>query len=376
MNVLVYYAPFGGGHKAASKILLEIASQCKANNLQLKEFDITQNTGIVTSLISLFYRGVATKYTRLWAITFYLTQNRLVINVLQLLLAIKLIPGITDALKKHKPDLIITTYFIGWFLKHASKLMGSNIKIITLVTDPFDVHPVWINSSSDMYIFESQKAFAEGCKLGLSESTARIISPLVKSQFSRIPKAANITKYKESFDLQNNYRTILLVGGAEGLKDGDRIMIELIKRYQNVNIVVVCGKNQVYREKCDSIKASYFATNVLVIGYSTQMYELMSIADLVITKAGPGIIFEAVSLRKPILVSSYLWRQELGVKEYIVENSLGYYTPDISQLLQKVDLVLSNQHERQKIQSAYSDLNFQPGNKQMEAILEDLSTDY
>jgi 1,2-diacylglycerol 3-beta-galactosyltransferase len=60
------------------------------------------------------------------------------------------------------------------------------------------------------------------------------------------------------------------------------------------------------------------------------MHELMAIADLVVTKAGPGTISEAIACRLPILLYGYVPGQEEGNVGYVCDHGIGRWaeTPD------------------------------------------------
>ena len=58
------------------------------------------------------------------------------------------------------------------------------------------------------------------------------------------------------------------------------------------------------------------------------MPDLMRAADLVVTKAGPGTIAEAVATGIPLLLTGYLPGQETPNVDYVVRNGIGAYVPD------------------------------------------------
>jgi 1,2-diacylglycerol 3-beta-galactosyltransferase len=53
------------------------------------------------------------------------------------------------------------------------------------------------------------------------------------------------------------------------------------------------------------------------------MPELMQVADIIVTKAGPGSICEALSCHLPIILSGYVPGQEEGNVDFVVKNSAG-----------------------------------------------------
>jgi len=60
-----------------------------------------------------------------------------------------------------------------------------------------------------------------------------------------------------------------------------------------------------------------------VFGFVTNMPEVMGACDLIITKAGPGTIAEALVMGLPLLISGFIPGQEEGNVRWVVENGAG-----------------------------------------------------
>jgi UDP-N-acetylglucosamine:LPS N-acetylglucosamine transferase len=368
MKILIFYAPFGGGHLATAKILQQVAQDSKIQDLQVKLVDVSDNTGLVKKWLSHFYQNTATKNTHIWAVFYFLTQFKIVIYLGQKLLGLSLLPRVIVDIKADKPDLLITTYFVGWILQKACQKLKLKTKVITIVTDPLDVHPAWLASKNDMFVFESEKASLEAIQRGVPESKIRVINPVVKPEFGSALTKSKVLELKKKLGLSDK-KTVLIIGGGEGLKDGDKILANLTKNCPELNLIVVCGKNQDYKLRCEKVKTAFAIQNIIVTGFSDQIFEFMNIADLIITKAGPGIIFEAISLKKPIIINSYLWKQEQGVKNFVVDHKVGYYEPNHTKLACTVNAILGSSNQQAEIQASYTKLNFVPGNNQIVELL-------
>jgi UDP-N-acetylglucosamine:LPS N-acetylglucosamine transferase len=65
-----------------------------------------------------------------------------------------------------------------------------------------------------------------------------------------------------------------------------------------------------------------------VYGFTDQVHELMAESDLIITKAGPGTIAEALSMDLPIIITSWLPGQEEGNVEFVVRENVGRVSRD------------------------------------------------
>jgi hypothetical protein len=66
------------------------------------------------------------------------------------------------------------------------------------------------------------------------------------------------------------------------------------------------------------------------------MEELMGASDLVITKAGPGTLMEALVLGRPVIVTEAIGMQERGNIDFVLNHELGVFCPTIDRLIPMV----------------------------------------
>ena len=88
-----------------------------------------------------------------------------------------------------------------------------------------------------------------------------------------------------------------------------------------------------------------------IYGYVDFIYELINISDVVITKCGASTIMEILNLKRVPVVNDYIWEQEQGNVDYLIEKKLGIYEPRIKKLSTAVRKLL----EDQQLFSSYSE---------------------
>jgi 1,2-diacylglycerol 3-beta-galactosyltransferase len=66
------------------------------------------------------------------------------------------------------------------------------------------------------------------------------------------------------------------------------------------------------------------------------MPELMRACDLVVTKAGPGAIAEALATGVPLVITGFLPGQETSNVDFVVESRIGAFAPKEEDLLGEV----------------------------------------
>jgi 1,2-diacylglycerol 3-beta-galactosyltransferase len=119
---------------------------------------------------------------------------------------------------------------------------------------------------------------------------------------------------------------VLLAGGGEGAGPLRQLASAVWRSGLPLQVIIVTGHNrrlqrQLERERRQLSPGQQAASRIL--GFVANMHELMGMADLVVTKAGPGTICEAIACRLPILLYGYLPGQEEGNVGYVCDQGIG-----------------------------------------------------
>merc|ERR1712196_34550 len=84
--------------------------------------------------------------------------------------------------------------------------------------------------------------------------------------------------------------------------------------------------------------------SVVVKGFVDNVDELMAASDILVTKAGPGTIAEAMILGLPLVLSTFLPGQEAGNVPYVVNGGFGLYGNEDSECIAEcVQTLLSDE---------------------------------
>ena len=363
MKVLIFYAPFGGGHLSCAQAI-KISLLENNPNLDVKILDATAGSGFFGNFSIKAYRLAAGSLNTLWSTFYYWTKFSLPLQFMNWVLNKSLSKNLKNVISIEKPDFVVTTYFAGDVLDKVVKSLDLDITIKTLIADPFTFHPVWLINKNQEIAVMSSEAYETAMKRGYPRENIHLINPITKSEFLVPHSKTRVEEIKSELNLTRP-KTILIIGGGEGLKNSSKILNELISSKVDANIITVCGRNQSAEKKALQIKSKHPENSITVFGFSDRVVDLMNVADIIITKAGPGVIFEAAFLKKPILLTSYLWEQELGNKEFVVNNKIGYFEPNIRRIPFFIRGITEATYPSWEISESYKKLNLQSGNSQI-----------
>lgn len=129
--------------------------------------------------------------------------------------------------------------------------------------------------------------------------------------------------------------TVLVCSGADGSGDLVRRARVLARSGLDISLVVICGRNQRARDSLAGLRDRW-ERPVTVHGFVTNMSEWMTASDIVVTKAGPGTIAEALCAGLPLLITWYLPGQERGNMEWLIDTGAGRYVPGDAELVDEV----------------------------------------
>jgi 1,2-diacylglycerol 3-beta-galactosyltransferase len=104
-------------------------------------------------------------------------------------------------------------------------------------------------------------------------------------------------------------------------------------------LAIVAGRNESLRARLSAVN---WQIPTFVYGFERRMPEMMQAADLLVTKAGPGTVMEAINAGLPLVLYSRLPGQEDGNVDYVVEEGIGVWAPGASNTARAVQRWLQN----------------------------------
>lgn len=216
----------------------------------------------------------------------------------------------------------------------AADILPAGIPLITVITDWIDFHWAWTDQRVALVICPSRAAYDLCRRRGVPEERLRYgdglpIHPRFADAIRRYPTRGLA---RRALGLRPHARTVLLVGGGDGTEPLRAYARALAASPLDLQVLAVCGRNEPLARR---IRADNH-DGVHVYGFVQNMPELMLAADLLITRAGPGMIAEGLACGCPLLLTGRLPGQEEANVSEVLRRGLGWFTPRPRQLLDAV----------------------------------------
>ncbi|MCW9066304.1 MAG: glycosyltransferase [Ignavibacteriaceae bacterium] len=338
------YLKTGGGHLAPARAIFNYMNNHYPDKTEPKLiYGFEKTPRWVQYLIEDGYRML--QYTGKWFFEFLYALNKipLVARITCNLLAPFMIKYLEETIFNEKPDKIVIFHFFCIIpVYRILKRNNLSIPVQTVITDPFTPHPMWFLVKNQNFI-----VFSEGLKQGVIRKKrgyeVHSFPFVLDEKYSKPLSKEELVTLKKNLDFVADKKIILIVGGGDGIPKGEKILSELLKAKLNAQIGIVCGKNEALQKGAERLKSIYNADNLKIYGYVDFIYELINISDVVITKCGASTIMEILNLKRVPIVNDYIWEQEQGNVDYLIEKKLGIYEPRIKNLPIAVKKLLEDQ---------------------------------
>ncbi len=216
-----------------------------------------------------------------------------------------------------QPEIILAPHYLpleilgGVMAKRRCPLKAK--PFITCIVTDFEAHALWMEPCVDLFCVASGATKARLVARGTADENVEITGIPIAAKFSARVDAGAIRK---QFGFKSNVPTLLVLSGGFGMGPVREILTELDKVEHALQIIVVCGKNEKLRQQI-SVVPTRHATQVL--GFATNMHELMAAADLILTKPGGLTTSEALAMGKPLVILNPIPGQEAANSDFLLE---------------------------------------------------------
>ncbi|PIQ89375.1 MAG: hypothetical protein COV72_03270 [Candidatus Omnitrophica bacterium CG11_big_fil_rev_8_21_14_0_20_42_13] len=334
MKILIVYATAGAGHKKAAEAVYQAAKQKK---LDVKIIDILDYANpFFKYLYSCGYIFLIKNFSFLWRLIFYIThhsRSTLIRKIIAFFDSLNC-GRYFDFLRQERFDLVISTHFMS--TEMTSRLKDDlAMRLVNVVTD-YGVHRLWLNLKTDKYLVASNFTRDILVSYGIAENIISVTGIPIDSKFSQNYDRVELS---EKLGVSNNLFTILIMTGAIGMGP----IREIIEALKNDNqLLVVCGSNKRLYAQLENISSP----NLKLFALVDNVYELMSVSDLIITKPGGMSVSESLTKSLPMIFFSIIPGQELVNAEIIQESGAGIILKDAGKIK---DLVAEFRNNKEKL---------------------------
>ncbi len=307
-KILILTSKTGGGHVSLAEALRD----------QLEPYYTVEIVDPQPRLVHTHYRLVSRHALWLWATEFKLMDTPARSLAAHRLFTRLLARRLAALFKRSQPDLVITTYpFLSYEVARVMKKLAQPKPLVMLFSDPNEVHQAWLTERNAAATFATTtENYTQAITAGFAPERLHLTGWPVRGQFYRVNSSIR-AETLACLRLNPDRFTVFLQGGGEGAARFART-VENVLAVGGLQIILAVGTNRVLLERFSELE------NLRVLPFTKEIAPFMAAADVVMGKAGPNMLFEAVTLGKPFIATTYIPGQEKVNLQFIQRHQLGW----------------------------------------------------
>jgi len=254
------------------------------------------------------------------------------------------VPKILKHISNFKPNLIIgTNAFSTEEVGITLKILNKSIPHLIILADPFSIHHAWTSyKSANKYLVHDSQAKSILIQRNIKPNKIAITGLPLKQQIVNADK--NSFKARQKLGLNQNKIIIFIGGSGEGLGNLYQLVSKLLKLDSVLNhsqIIISTGKSKILLKKFQKLQSRYPAV-LFPFGFTNQIHQLIIASHFVVSKPGPNLILETITLGKPFISIGTPMGQEKNNNRYLKTNHLGLITIKPAQTIKLIQQIINS----------------------------------
>eukprot|EP00899_Mesostigma_viride_P013066 jgi/Mesvir1/21760/Mv04165-RA.1 len=330
-DVLIIMSDTGGGHRASAEALKAVFAALYGDSYKVHIVDLWKHhTPPPFDGMPDWYNFMV-KHEFLWRLAFHASRPKVVQFVQFRLTSMFAHQSILAAFQQYKPDVIVSVHpLLQEVPLRVLKKARMRTPFATVITDLDSCHPTWFHKGVDLCFVPTHTVYRRAIKAGLRPAQLRQHGLPIRPVFSK-PVASKVAMRK-ALGVAPDLPLVMLAGGGEGMGPVEVIARTVASQLAATpgvapagQLVIICGRNE---KLFKTLSAVSWPVPVTVKGFTNNMDEWMGAADILITKAGPGTIMEALIRGLPLILNSFIPGQERGNVSFVEDNGAGKFCSD------------------------------------------------
>ena len=343
-HILFLFSDTGGGHRSAAEAIIEALDLEYPNTFTHEMVDFFLDYSPPPLNLAGPTYPTMSRMENLWKMAFETSDDPDHMRMIYAMLWPYIRLYIYRLHRTHPCDVIVSVHpLINTPFLRAKQKRNDHTPYITVVTDLVSTHSAWFNNQADLIVVPTPQAFNKGIQYNIEADKMRIIGLPVADHFCQ--PVGDKKALRKKMGWPEDKLTVLLVGGGEGMGPLGEISMKINEARLDITLAVITGRNKKLKEKLENHQ---WDIPVYIYGFVTNMPEFMRASDILVSKAGPGTISEALIAELPIILYHRISGQEEGNVTYLIDGGAGIWAPDIKDIITALKELLDDPEKRRQ----------------------------
>jgi processive 1,2-diacylglycerol beta-glucosyltransferase len=258
-------------------------------------------------------------------------------------------------LRQGRWDIVVNTHFLPAEMIALLRRRGDFTAPHLTVTTDFETHRLWVNQPCEHYFTATEEGARNLHHWGVPETDTTVTGIPVDPAFSQ-PKDRQecmnrlglggkgdspIFSDAKIGTVPGDRPIVLQLAGGFGVGPVERILNGLLAIEKPLEIIVVAGRNEELKVELQKIEPPD-RHRLHVLGFTTQMDELLAVADVVVSKPGGLTTSETLARGAVMAIVNPIPGQESRNSDFLLENGAAVKINNLSTLTFKLGRLLDN----------------------------------
>ena len=242
-----------------------------------------------------------------------------------------------EMVARERPDVVVTTHpMFNSSLLTVCEEHSLDIPFVSVQADPVTVHPSWCDPRSALTVCATDEAVARTLSFGVPRERILKAGFPTRRRFTDLAQRVE----KPAWDPAHPARCLLMSGGEGSGMLGSYAAALMTKT--DVNLTIVCGRNKQLKKRLEALLKRKYGERVRILGFVTDIENLMLESDIMIARGSPNSFFEGVVMNVPLIITGALPGQEQGNPELVERYGLGIVSEGVKKLPAAVKRLLAD----------------------------------
>ena len=342
MNILIFSAATGGGHKrAAAALEAKIKSISPDTNVTV--VDAMKAIGkFYDKTICGGYHFMATKIPNVYGKCYKITDRKNLMYKAVMRSNTMMSNKLLETINEHKPDAVIICHpFVTTMISKLKRQGKTNVTAISLITD-YEAHRTYIVPYIEAYVL-AQPDMAKKL-IEEYEVDEKLIYPLGIPIFDRFTAPFSKEEICRREGLNPEKPTILLMAGSFGVTSVLDFYKQLAQSSTDVQYIVITGNNKNLYNNLEKLSKELGAENrTKLLFFVDNVEDYMHISDLIVTKPGGLTVTESLACNLPMAIYSAFPGQERDNADFLTAKNVAVMLDKKNGAQQIIELLNSPQ---------------------------------
>ncbi len=353
MRLSILSCNYGGGHKRAGEAIATEWEARTGGRAEMVDYFVRFVHPVFDAVTKFSYIQSVRRAPVMYGMFYKLTGDIRPDSLVQRAINRMGMDRLDRYLAAERPDVVCCVHCTPAGTMSDLKIAGrTTVPCLTVITD-YVTHSQWIHPKVDRYCVPNALVRDGLIERGIDLESIVVSGLPIERKFARSLDRATLSP---KFGLEAGVPVVLVMAGAYAMLGGVGEVVRVLARFPRpLQVLVVCGYDRRLEDQVRA-RAGDSPHRFHVFGYVDNVEELMTVSDVLITKAGGVTVSEALAKHMPMLIYRPIPGQEEGNTRFLLDHGAALAPKRPDELRAALEMLLTSPQRLAAMKAAAANL--------------------